>query len=169
MILTIKQRGKRLFAKISSIKKATVVVLGVLIISLSSCSLVKPVEFKGVNSFSIEEKGGKVYVTTNISLYNPNGFKLTIYSADIDVVVDGVNLGKLEIPDQLIINKKGVFSGNFKVEISIVKLLVAGRNILATLKSDEVKLQLNGIINTDLLWMNKTFKVNFNDKLDLKR
>ncbi len=133
----------------------------VLLLTATSCSFVKPLELKDINSFKVKEKNGGVAVTTNFTLFNPNGFKFTINNADIDIYAEGVKLGKLQIPNKVVVKAKNEFKGDFKVEISFVKLLLAGKNILPKLKSGKIKVTLKGTIDADFLWMHKVFSVNY--------
>lgn len=140
-----------------------------ILILLAGCSWVKPVEFKSINSFKVEEKPvtSGISIATNVSLYNPNGFKFIINNADIDVFAEGVNLGKLQIPEIVIVNGKEIFSGDFVIEISFAKVLMAGKKVLSNFKSGKLQLQLRGTIDAEFLWMKKNFEVDFNENIDL--
>lgn len=153
-------------------KKFRLIYLPVLfacLISISGCSLIKPLELKSINSFEIGENSAikGIVVTTNLSLHNPNGFKFTVNSADIDVFADGVNLGKLQGSKNIEVGAKSDFSGDFFIEISFVKLLMSGNNLLSKIKSGKIEMQLKGSIDADILWINKNFKVNHIEIIDL--
>lgn len=135
---------------------------------VSACSIVKPVEFKKVNNFKIEENNGKIIIRSNLTLYNPNGFEFVVNNANIDVYAEGVNLGKLQIPDTVQINKKEKFQGDFKVEITLIKLLLAGKSIIPKLKKGQISLEFKGYIEADVLWMHKKFNVNYQEDLRTK-
>lgn len=139
-----------------------------IVVLLNSCSIVKPIEFEKVNSFNAAEKSGKMVFTSNLTLHNPNGFQFIINKADIDVYAEGINLGKLEIPDMISIEKKKDFTGDFTVEISLVKLLMAGKNVLPKLKQGDVLIELKGNVEADVLWMHRDFAVNYKEKISLK-
>ena len=136
---------------------------------LSSCSFVKPLEFKSINSFSVEENSGLsgIVIATNLTLYNPNGFKFKINSADIDVIAEGVNLGKLQIPDQVIIGAKDEFSGDYKIQISLTQLLFAGKKVLSKIKTGNIKIQLSGSLDASFLWMSNKFDIDHSEKINL--
>jgi LEA14-like dessication related protein len=144
-------------------------VLLAFLLSITGCSLIKPLELKGINSFEIGENSAikGIVVTTNLSLHNPNGFKFTVNSADIDVFADGVNLGKLQGPTNIEVGAKSDFSGDFYIELSFAKLLLSGRNLLSKIKSGKIELQLKGSIETEILWINKNFKVNHSEVINL--
>ncbi len=139
----------------------------ILFTATTGCSFVKPLEFKDINSFKVEEQNRGVAITTNFTLFNPNGFKFTINKADIDVYAEGVNLGKLQIPEKVVVNSKDEFTGDFRVQISFMKLLLAGKNILAKLKSGKIEITLKGTIDADFLWMHKVFNVNYTKNIEL--
>jgi LEA14-like dessication related protein len=140
-----------------------------ILILLAGCSLVKPLEFESVNSFKIEEKSvaSGIAIATNVSLYNPNGFKFTINNADIDVIAEGVNLGKLQIPKKVIVNGKDIFSGDFRIELSFAQVVMAGKKVLSKFKSGKLHLQFKGTMDAEFLGFQKKFEVDFNEHIDL--
>jgi len=142
----------------------------VVMLSITSCSLVKPLEFSRVNSFKIGEKAGTkgIVVTTNLSLFNPNNFKVKINNADIDVYAEGINIGKLKIPQTIEIDKKEEFSGDFYIEISFTKLLLAGNSVINKIKSGKMDVQLKGTIDIDFLCTQRVLKVDYVEKIGMK-
>ena len=142
----------------------------IILLLITSCSFVKPIEFKNINSFKVGEntETKSITITTNLTLYNPNGFKFAINNAYIDVYAEGVNLGKLQIPNQIVVNAKDEFLGDFKVEISLIKLLLAGKNVLSKFKSGKIKVTLKGTIDADFLWIHKNFSVDYVENIDLR-
>jgi len=135
---------------------------------ISSCSFIKPLELKDINSFNIKENTEKgVDITANIQLYNPNNLKINVKYADIDFYVENVNFGKLQIPDTILIPAKDTFNGEFKVKIKLVKLLLAGKNVLLKIKSGKIKVQLKGTINADVLWMKKEYIVDYTKNINI--
>ena len=136
---------------------------------ISGCSFIKPLEFESINSLKVEESSGRgIILVANISLFNPNGVKILINSADIDVYAEGVNLGKLQIPELINIDAKSEFAGNYRVEINFTKLLLAGKNIISKLRSGKIEINLKGTIEAEFLWMHKNFIVNYTEKIDMK-
>lgn len=118
-------------------------------IFIPSCSLVKPVELKGVNSFQINEKTGVgVEVTTSLKLYNPNRFTITLNSTDVDVLIEGIKLGKLETHDPIEIPAKQVFNGEFKITIGLANLLTVGRSLFVKVKSGSFQVAFKGTVNS---------------------
>ncbi len=146
-----------------------VLIAAFIVVILSGCSFVKSVEFKSINSFKVGENLGSkgVVIATNLTLYNPNGFKFKINSADIDVTTEGINIGKLQIPEEVIINSKEEFSGDFIIEISFTQLLFAGKKVISKFKAGNIEIQLSGSIDADFLWMNKKFDVDHYEKISL--
>ena len=113
------------------------------ILLINGCSFIKPLEFETINSFKVQESSGRgITVVANLTLYNPNGVKIVIDSADIDVYAEGVNLGKLQIPELIVIDGKSEFTGNYRVEINFTKLLLAGKNVISKLRSGKLEVNL---------------------------
>jgi LEA14-like dessication related protein len=147
----------------------TAIKLNIIIISifiLNGCSFIKPLELKDINTFSIAENSTKgVDITANITLYNPNKLKIKVNSADIDFYIEDVNFGKLQVPDTIVVPPKGLFTGEFKVKIKLMKLLLAGKNVLFKIKTGKIKIEAKGTINADVLWMHKEFIVDYSDNI----
>lgn len=139
------------------------------ILLINGCSFIKPLEFETINSFKVQESSGRgITVVANLTLYNPNGVKIVIDSADIDVYAEGVNLGKLQIPELIVIDGKSEFTGNYRVEINFTKLLLAGKNVISKLRSGKIEVNLKGVIEADFLWMHKKFNVNYTEKVNMR-
>ncbi len=144
--------------------------LVIISLGLVSCSLTKPLEFKKVNSFKLEENktSGGIIITTNLTLYNPNNYSFRINNADIDVLAEGVNLGKLQIPDRIEIDKQDSFTGNFNVQISLTQLLLAGKNVIGKLRSGEFEVQFKGNIDAKVLFFERNMEVDYKEKIKVK-
>jgi len=55
-----------------------------------------------VKSFSME--GAEVVITLQIS--NPNNYKITISNFDLDILLNGTKLGKVDVANRIILPKK---------------------------------------------------------------
>ena len=146
-----------------------IVIVAFVFTILSGCSIVKPLEFKSINSLSIEDGSKKgVTLIANITLYNPNGVEIDINSVDIDVYAEGVNLGKLQTPETITVERRCEFTADYKVDINFMKLLLAGQSVLSKLKSGKVEVELRGKIDANFLWMNRNFNVDYNEKINIR-
>lgn len=130
----------------------------------SSCSLNKPLEFKKVNSFKVEQKKGGARIKGNVTLYNPNSFNYKIQSIDINVYIEGQSVGKLVIPNQISVNKKSNFSGDCYIDVGFAKALILGANLMPKVKDGGVNVQLKGDAQVKFFIFNKSFKI---DKTEL--
>ena len=83
----------------------------------SGCSFFKPVELQGINNVEIKKEHKAVLIAFNLTLYNPNSVKVQIDSADINVYIKNIKIGKLKIPDNIEIKSKSIFTGEFDVKI----------------------------------------------------
>jgi LEA14-like dessication related protein len=138
------------------------------VLALSACSLIKPVELKGVNSFKIAEKQGVgVQVNTSLKLYNPNKINVTLIGSDIDVYVEENYIGKLVIPHKISIPGKENFDAEFTLTISFANLLSAGKNVLSKIKSGSFKVSFKGQVEAQYRTYIKTFQLNTTQHVNL--
>ncbi|MBI9067639.1 MAG: hypothetical protein JEZ09_10130 [Salinivirgaceae bacterium] len=143
--------------------------LVVFVLGLSSCSLIKPLEFKKVNNFKVDDgKGGGVRIFTNLTLYNPNAFSYSINSADIDVYIEGTHVGKLIIPNKISIESKADFTGDFYIDVAFPKVLLLGSNVLPKMKKGVFEVHMKGEVSSTFLFFNKNFKLDNKKKVQLK-
>ena len=63
---------------------------------LSACSHTKELVYQSVQNFSMEQ-GAKPTVTLDIRMINPNRFNLNLKNSDVDVFLNGTNMGKLRV------------------------------------------------------------------------
>jgi len=139
----------------------------ILSILLSGCSFFKPIEFQSINNLKVEKDFNSVLIVFNLTLYNPNSVKVQINSADIDVYIKNVKIGKLKIPDNIDIKSKSTFTGEFDVKINIIQILQAGINILNNLKSKEIEIEFKGTVDAKLLLKQKVYNLDYTKKVKL--
>jgi LEA14-like dessication related protein len=138
-------------------------------IAISSCKSIKPVEITNVSKLEINaNKPTEAHVSAVIELNNPNNFELLIRAADIDVYIQGIYLGKLEIPDSLHLQKKGRVNTKFKVKIKTSALLAIGMNVLSGVKDGYFEMQFKGTFYSEFLWFKRNIKIDRKEKVQLK-
>ena len=64
---------------------------------ISSCSLYKPLEFKGMEDYSFSEQDGCNPICVELSFFNPNPYNIVLKSANVKGLLGKEDIGVLEI------------------------------------------------------------------------
>jgi LEA14-like dessication related protein len=77
----------------------------------ASCKKVKEPEFRRLENFKVKDFGfSEVTIGLNVTYYNPNGFKVSVKEAAIDVYIDSVYLGKFTQDSPVQVSQNAEFS-----------------------------------------------------------
>ena len=63
---------------------------------IPACRPAKELAYQSIQNFSMEQ-GAKPSVTLDIRMYNPNRYNLKLSNSDVDVFLNGTNMGKLRV------------------------------------------------------------------------
>ena len=100
---------------------------------ISSCSLYKPLEFKGMEDYSFSEQEGCNPICVELSFFNPNPYNIVLKSANIKGLLGKEDIGVLEIKDSYVLKKSGISKINLSVSTDIKSLVPVVSGFLATL------------------------------------
>lgn len=64
---------------------------------ICSCSLYKPLEFKGMEDYSFSEQDGCNPICVELRFFNPNPYKIVLKSANVKGLLGKEDIGVLEI------------------------------------------------------------------------
>lgn len=150
-------------------KNKTNILIAVLVISLlSSCSVYKQVDIGGVNN--VDFKGmvdNKVSLKLNVSVENPNSYKLKITEMDLDVTLNGSYLGKMKNSEEIIIPKKSNDVQIFPVDIHVKNMFGSMGLFYKLRKKGDVEMLIEGTIKVKALMRTKTIKVSEKQTISL--
>lgn len=133
----------------------------------NGCTWIKPIEFEKINSLKVEQKKGYTRIKGNVSLFNPNAFSYEINEVNIDVFIEEQQVGKLIIPNKVIVESKSKFSGDCYIDVGFTKAIVLGATILPKIKEGQFLLQLKGDAKVSFRNVSKTIKLNRTEKIKL--
>ena len=141
-------------------KIRTGVVLILISIVLSSCNAYKTVDIGEVNK--VDFKGmvdNKISFELKVPVKNPNGYKITIKSMDLDVSINGNYIGKMRNPGEIIIPAKSDEIQDFPVDIK-VKNALASMALFYKMRNERVfEMEIVGTIKVKALLKTKTIEV----------
>jgi len=96
----------------------------VITIVASSCGKMEKPQFKRLENFKVKSFGLKeTVVGFNVTLYNPNGFGVTVKEASVDVYLDSVYVGNFIQTQHISVNSVADFSIPLEGKIPIGRAL----------------------------------------------
>ncbi|MCH1614055.1 MAG: hypothetical protein L7S72_12255 [Flavobacteriales bacterium] len=134
--------------------------IAILSFMISSCSLYKPLEFKGMEDYSFSEQDGCNPICVELSFFNPNPYNIFLKSANVKGLLGKEDVGVLEITDSYVLKKSNVSKINlsFSTEIKSFIPLVSG--VFSYITGKEVTLLIYGSLNVKALGISKKIKIN---------
>ena len=135
----------------------SIVILGFLV---SSCSLYKSLEFKGIEDYSFSEVDGCNPICVELSFFNPNPYNIVLKSANVKGVLGKEDIGFLEISESYVLKKSVISKINlsFSTEIKSFIPLVSG--FFSYITGNEVTLLIDGTLKVKALGVSKKIKIN---------
>ncbi len=140
-----------------------------LILFGSSCK-VQELEFNGMNDFSVVSmQTDDIEIRINVKLDNPNGFKIKVIKADLDLMIGGNAAGKANLENKITIEKKT--EDNYDIVISTDKdqiMSAVWKSAIPAAASGKVTVKVKGWIKGRVWGIGKKIEVEFKESVDLK-
>lgn len=99
---------------------------------------------------------------------NPNKYSISIVDADLNIAVNGKELGKAAISEKIKLPKNSEMTHRITIESNFEKL---GSGVIAALATvfltNTIKLGVNGTITARALFVRKKIKVDFNQNVSI--
>ena len=130
------------------------------LIIFSSCSIYKPVEFKGISNYSFSKKDGCKPICIELNIYNPNPYDITFKSAIIKGSVGKYNLGELNFSELYSLKKMTLSNINLKFDSELNSFMPLAAGIFNYISGSEVVLSIDGILNVKVLGFSKNILIN---------
>ena len=127
---------------------------------ISSCSLYKPLEFKGMEDYSFSEQDGCNPICVELSFFNPNPYNIVLKSANVKGLLDKEDIGVLEITDSYVLKKSGISKINLSFSTEIKSFIPVVSGFFNYITGNEVKLLIDGTLKVKALGVSKRIKIN---------
>ena len=134
--------------------------LSILSFLISSCSLYKPLEFKGVEDYSFSEQEGCNPICVELSFFNPNPYNIVLKSANVKGLLGKEDIGVLEIKDSYVLKKSGISKINLSVSTEIKSFIPVVSGFFSYITGSEVTLLIDGTLKVKALGISKKLKIN---------
>lgn len=127
---------------------------------ITSCSLYKPLEFKGMEDYSFSEQDGCNPICVELSFFNPNPYNIVLKSANVKGLLGKEDIGVLEIKDSYVIKKSGISKINLSVSTEIKSFIPVVSGFFSYITGSEVTLLIDGTLKVKALGISKKLKIN---------
>ena len=138
-------------------------------ILFSSCGNFQEVTFSGIQNvtiISLTQQGAEAEITAKIK--NPNNVAFTIYPADMDVVLGGINAGKAHLTGRTKIKANSDESYTFRIKSDFSKLSMSDMpKLMAMAMSRNVTVGLKGNLKVGKLFVRKNYPVEMTQSVPL--
>lgn len=127
---------------------------------ISSCSLYKPLEFKGMEDYSFSEQDGCNPICVELSFFNPNPYNIVLKSANVKGLLGKEDIGVLEITDSYVLKKSGISNINLSFSTEIKSFIPVVSGFFSYITGNEVTLLIDGTLKVKALGVSKKIKIN---------
>jgi len=127
---------------------------------ISSCSLYKPLEFKGMEDYSFSEQDGCNPICVELSFFNPNPYNIVLKSANVKGLLGKEDIGVLEITDSYPLKKSGISKINLSFSTEIKSFIPVVSGFFSYITGNEVTLLIDGTLKVKALGVSKKIKIN---------
>ena len=127
---------------------------------ISSCSLYKPLEFKGMEDYSFSEQDGCNPICVELSFFNPNPYNIVLKSANVKGLLGKEDIGVLEITDYYVLKKSGISKINLSFSTEIKSFIPVVSGFFSYITGNEVTLLIDGTLKVKALGVSKKIKIN---------
>ena len=137
-----------------------------LTIFISSCSRPKDLVYRNVQNFSMKTVGlRQSALSMDVSMYNPNKYRMKLKHADMDVFLNDRPLGKMNMTGAYGIPALDTFSLPVVINVDMASALP---NIMQLLTSSTVNVKLAGRVKAGRHGVFITIPVNYEGKQDIR-
>ena len=134
---------------------------------LSSCSSLKPLEYRSINNIYISGISGKAQLAFDLNLYNPNTVGAKLKDFNVEVELDGVKLATAQLLDVTHAGAQSEFTIPVSLNSSLedfLRFLPSGISILSS--GSDIPIHLNGSLTVKKFLFKKTFPFDVKETLD---
>jgi LEA14-like dessication related protein len=134
----------------------------------SSCTVNKPPEFKSIDHIEVETKSlDNIEITARFNFHNPNDIGCEISKMDIDVITNGINIGKANELEMSQIDSNDDFFIPAKINVSPKKIYGGGLanligGAISAFVKKEIEVEFQGTITLKKLGM--SFEIPIHEK-----
>mgnify|MGYP001163526234 CR=1 FL=1 len=138
--------------------KAVFIILFVILVVTFSCSAIKSPKIISISNVEIiKEDSESLFINSQINVYNPNSFSVSTKNVSFNLYLDSVFIGKGDVVNGLILNKKN--------NSYINSTLIINKNKFKSLSSLKDSIALKILGSTNISFIPKKFYFDFDYKI----
>lgn len=136
-------------------------ILAIAILFMSACARPKPLIYKGIEHFGLKQSGLTTMVSIDLTLFNPNHYKLDLKNTDVEVFINNTHVGNTHVDGKFVVPK----NHSFILPVLLnVELLHAIPNAFEILVKKEIDLKLAGTLKAGRHGIYISIPVDYNGK-----
>lgn len=134
-----------------------------------SCFEYEDVDFKGMESYKVEEQNGDhVVVRLDLRVHNPNKYNITIKKTKLDVSINGKKIGQTEMKDDIKLKKKTEAVYPVRLKMNKGDIMRGAMSSLGGLFGGSVKVGVKGNVKAKAYGIGKKFPLEFEEPVNMK-
>lgn len=145
-------------------------VVGVLLIVIfSSCSMMQEVQVGDVQEIKINQiRKGRLDLELYIPIENPGKLNLKITKIDLDLNLNGIELGNISNNEKVLINKMSNEIYMFPVEVELKGLIKTTMALISLAEKSKAEYKLTGNLKVKYLCIKKSIHIDESGIVDLR-
>lgn len=133
----------------------------------SGCTHIEEIEVGDIERFElIRFTGSGIEFEMDVPVENPNSFRVRVTETDLDIFYDGMNLGKIVSPGNLIIPGRSTDIYTLNGTISLENLTGGSSSLLSIFFQRSADLDIKGRIKVRSFLYSRTFDVSEKISID---
>lgn len=144
------------------------VIFGTMMFHFFACSSLKEPEFRGVEHLKLKAIGQSLLLSGEAVMFNPNKRSLTLHEVDLDVAVNGDEVGQIMDTSEVEMPAKGTF--RLPISLKVPAKVVMGSlfsAIFSASKKQEIEVAYKGFVRLKALGIKFKLPVNSRNKVTL--
>lgn len=139
-----------------------------LLIFVYSCSSIEPLTVEKIESVKVENfSSGALLLKVEMKVKNPNRLKIKVTENNLNLTLNGSEVGTAHIKDQIVIRKKSEETHTFFIEAKFSKLaLGAIPSLLNMIQTKSVEIKIKGEVKIKSLCFSKKHPIEIVEKIN---
>jgi len=135
----------------------------------TSCFDYEDVEFKGVQNFGIEDRSaGNITVRIELKVNNPNNYNIKIKKSSLDVFVNGAEVGKTKMKNNIVLKKNHQDVYPLYLTLSEKELKRSALSSIGSFLKGSMKVRIKGDIKAKVYGVGKKFPIDIEEPVNLR-
>ncbi len=142
---------------------------GLLILIIGSCSMMQEVQVGDVQEIKINQiRKGQLDLELYIPIENPGKLNLKLTKIDLDLSLNGIELGNISNNKKVVINKMSNEIYMFPVEVELKGFMKTTMVLISLVEKSKAEYKLAGNLKVKFLFINRNIQIEEEGIVDLR-